>query len=205
MDGATLYYASKKSFSFERTIFKLSELGISIRHPNTKLITGIDGNLKEFSETDLTKVKNIIYQAKHSGMHLWLETPQTLFGSFVNQNKYFFQHFSFCYLDYDEIEQKISQIFIKFALHELGEVGDEVLCFTLDQFGYTEEYDFIEIFEPSNQKILSSDCIPDLVFLPREKITRITLANKCQIIGINQKFDCIAKNPELADYLKSLL
>lgn len=205
MDGATLYYISKKSFSFERVSFYLSKLGLSVRHSDTQLITGIDGNLKEFSETDFQQVQNIIYQAKHSGLHFWLETLESLLGSFIDQNEYFFQHFSFSYLDYDNIEQNISQIFIKFALSELTELGEEILCFTLDQFGITEEYDFVEIFEPGNKQKLSSKCIPDLVFLPREKIKKIALNNECEIIRINDKFDCIAKNIELADYLKSLL
>ena len=33
----------------------------------------------------------------------------------------------------------------------------------------------------------------------------IALNDECEIIQLNQKFDCIAKNKELSNYLKTLL
>ncbi|MEL6442578.1 MAG: hypothetical protein AAFQ80_25475 [Cyanobacteria bacterium J06621_8] len=205
MDGATLYYKSKKSFSFERVIFLMEELGLSCRHPETNLITGINGDLQEFSEASLKQVRNLIYQAQHSGIHFWFETLECLFGSFVEQGHYFFQHFSFSYFDSNSIEQKISHLFLKLALHELAEVEGEILGFTLNQFGQNEEYDFGKIFQPDNKEILSHHYISDITFLPRKKLKKLALGNESEIIRINQRFDCIAKNQELGRYLKSLL
>lgn len=79
------------------------------------------------------------------------------------------------------------------------------LGFTLDQDGATDAYDFGEIFEPGNKETLSSFYISDITFLPKEKTNRIALDDESKIIHLNQNFDCIAKNEDLANYVTTLL
>lgn len=203
-EGATIYYSLKQVLNFEKVCSYLQELGLSIRNPDTQLITGILANGGDFEDTSLKKAQ-ALFELKNFGFYLWLENGHIIFWSSVQQNNYYFHNFAFNSLDGDEIEQKASNIFIKFALQQLKADNRNFLGFTLDQFGNTEEYNFSEIFDSGNQEILSSDCIPELLFLPREKIQRITVDSKSQMIKINQNFDCIAKNQKLADYLKSLL
>ena len=202
-EGATIYYTSKQKDSFGRACNYFNKSGLFIQNPDTKLITGIDKG--DFSETSKEKVQELIYQSKEVGLELWLETNERIFWSFIERNNFLLQNFTFNYLNYDDIEQKISKIFVKFALQELKEANKYFLSFTLDQFGHYEDYDFSKIFEPENNEILSHHYISDITFLPRDKIKRISLNDECQIISINQQFDCIAKNQELADYVRSLL
>ena len=202
-EGATIYYYSKQSFSFERTCNYLNQSGWFIKNPNTQLITGI--NEGDFAEKNQNKVKQIVVQSKELGIEIWSNNKQRIFWSIIERNNFFLQNFTFNYLDYDDIEKRTSKIFLEFALQELTEVGEGMLGFTLDQFGHTEYYDFETIFEPDNSEILTDRYFPDITFLPKEKFTRVSLNDECEIIQLNQKFDCIAKNQELSNYLKSLL
>ena len=126
------------------------------------------------------------------------------FWSSVKKENYFFHNFAFNFLDGDEIEQTVSQSFIKFALKDLNN-NDNFLGFTLDQFGHHEDYDFSKIYQPENKDILSHNYISDITFLPRNKIKRLALGSESEIIKVNDRFDCISKNQELGNYLKSLL
>lgn len=99
----------------------------------------------------------------------------------------------------------ISQTFIKLALQEVKNNNDNFLGFTLDQFGHHEDYDFSKIYQPKNNQALSHHYISDIIFLPRNKLKRFDLGNESEVIKINHKFDGIAKNRELGDFLKNLL
>lgn len=203
-EGATIYYSSTQSFNFKKAYSSLDELGLSLRNPETLLITGIGTKGDNFEASNIEKAQNL-FQFRNFGFDIWLENGHKTFWSFVEQDNYFSQNLAFNYLDCNDIEQKASQIFIKFALQELEDVSENFLGFTLDQFGHNEDYDFNRILQHNNNDILNHDYISDIVFLPRDKIKKIALGNESQIIRINQKFDCIAKNQELASYLKSLL
>ncbi len=203
-EGASLYYLSKQSFNFKKACSSLNELGLSVKNSETLLITGIGTKGDNFEESSIKKAQNL-FQFKNFGFDIWLENGHKTFWSFVEQDNYFFHNLAFNYLDCNDIEQRASRIFIKFALQELEDVSENFLGFTLDQFGHNENYDFSKILQPNNNDILSHHYISDIVFLSKEKIKRIYLNEECQIISINQQFDCIAKNQELADYVKSLL
>ena len=203
-EGATIYYSLKKSFDFKKSCSSLNKLGLFVRNPETHLITGIGTKGNDFEESSIEKAQDL-FQFRDLGFDIWLENDHKTFWSFVEQDNYFFQNLAFNYLDYNDIEQRVSQIFIKFALQELEDVSENFLGFTLDQFGHNEDYDFSRILQQNDNDILNHHYISDIVFLPRDKIKKIALGNESQIIRINQKFDCIAKNQELADYLKSLL
>ncbi|MDJ0592311.1 MAG: hypothetical protein QNJ72_20345 [Pleurocapsa sp. MO_226.B13] len=210
-EGATFYYISKHFFDFEKICNYLKRFGLSIKHPDTELITGI-GEENDFSEIQEEKIRDLVYNTSNLGVDLWTkgnylnqEYNYRIFWSFYEQNNCFVQNFGFNYLEYDRIEKEISKIFIQFALQELAEVGDKLLGFTLDQFGTTEYYDFGKIFEPENKETLSHHCIPDITFLPREKMNQVQLDSESEIIRLNQSFDCIAREKNLSDYLKTLL
>ncbi|BAZ45675.1 hypothetical protein NIES4102_27010 [Chondrocystis sp. NIES-4102] len=203
-EGATFYYSSKQLFDFQQACLFLENHHLSIRSPDTQLISCINGS-SEFIETNQENIQEIIYNSQNAGVYLYLESGHRLFWSFVAQSNYFYQSFGFNYLDYLQIEEMVSKIFTKFALEELIKIDEGFLGFTLDQFGTTDAYDFGEIFDQGNREILSSFYISDITFLPKDKINRITLDDESKIIQLNENFDCIAKNKDLADYLKSLL
>ena len=203
-EGATIYYSSKQFFNFKKACSSLNELGLSIKNPETLLITGVGINGDDFEESSLNKAK-ALFKFSNFGFDIWLENAHKTFWSFVEKDNYFFHNLAFNYLDCDDIEKRVSQIFIKFAFQESEDICENFLGFTLDQFGHHEDYDFSKIFEPDNNEILSHRYISDITFLPTDKIKRISLNDECQIISINQRFDCIAKNQELADYVRSLL
>jgi hypothetical protein len=203
-EGATFYYVSKHFFDFQKTCNFLEKVGLHIKHPETQLITGINKN-GEFVETKAENIQEMIYNSKNLGVNLYLESGYRSFWSFIELNDYFCQHFSFNFFDYYYIEEKVAEIFIEFAVQELTEINQGFLGFTLDQDGATDAYDFGEIFERGNQETLSSFYISDITFLPKDKTNRITLDNESKIIQLNQNFNCIAKNKDLADYLKTLL
>jgi len=203
-EGVTLYYVSKQLFNFQKTCDFLANAGLHIRHPNTQLISVRNEKGDESAETKQEKVQEIIHNDKYLGITLWLDSGYRVNWSFSQQDDFFFENFGIAHLEDIEIEE-ISKFFIKFALQELAEVERGFLGFTLDQYGQTDHYDFREIFEKGNQETLSPFYISDITFLPREKMNRVTLDNESEIIRLNQSFDCIAKNQDLSNYLKTLL
>lgn len=203
-EGATIYYSSNKYFNFKKACSSLSELGLSILDPETLLVTGIGTKGNNFEASSIEKAQDL-FKFRNFGFNIWLENGHQTFWSFVEQDNYFHHNLAFNYLDCNDIEQIVSQVFIKFALQELEDICEDFFGFTLDQFGHNEDYDFSKILQPNNNELLSHHYVSDIVFLPRNKIKLIALTNKYQIIRINQKFDCIAKNKELVNYLKSLL
>jgi hypothetical protein len=203
-EGATLYYVSKQYFDFQKAYNYLEKVGLHIRHLNTKLITGINKD-GEFVETKQKNIQEMIYGDKNSGIYLYLESGHRILWSFVEQKDYFFQNFSFNYLNYSQTEEIVSKVFVRFAVEELAEVDKEFLGFTLDRYGLTEDYNFGEIFEYGSKEMLSSFYISDMTFLPTNKINRIAMDNECKIIQLNQNFNCISKNEDLADYLKTFI
>lgn len=202
-EGATFYYVSKQFFNFKKTCDFLEKAGLHIRHPDTQLITGINRN-GDFVETKQENIQKMIYDDKNSGVYLHLDSGHRIFWSFVETNNYFVINFTFNYLEYIQIEKEISNIFIRLSLKEISE-NNNFLYFTLDQFGQTDYCNFDNIFDLKNDEKLNKECISDITFLPEDKISKIALDHDSEIIHLNQSFDCIAKNSDLADYVKSLL
>ena len=203
-EGAIFYYTSKQALDFKKAYTFLAESGLYIKHPDIQLISGI--YIKdEFEESDVEKIQKIFNTEKHInnlGIHLRLENKDRIFWSFVELNNVF-SHNIGCWFD-EYHEKVVSEASIRFALSEIN-TNEEFLGFTIDIFGETEEYRFEKIFEPDNSEIFTYRYFPDITFLPKEKFTRVSLNDECEIIQLNQKFDCIAKNKELSNYLKSLL
>lgn len=211
-EGATFYYFSNKELNYEEIIINLEKFDLLVRNPDTQLISGtIEGN--EFEETEEKNFHQFYHNKNHRkqlGINLWVKNNELslydrVFWTNVTKNNFCYHNFTFCFLDYIQIEEIVSQSFIKLALIESARSNKEFMGFTLDQFGHQEDYNFAKLFHPNNNEILTHHYISDITFLPRNKIKRLTLGSESEVIRINQKFDCIAKNPELADYLKSLL
>ena len=199
-EGATFYYISKQAFDFKKAYTYLAQSGLYIKHPDIQLISGINDS-DEFEESDVEKIEEM-FNTNSMGIHLRLKNKDRIFWSFVELNNVF-SHNIGCWFD-EYHEQVVSEASIRFALFEIN-TNEEFLGFTIDIFGETEEYRFETIFEPDNSEIFTDRYFPDITFLPKEKFTRVSLNDECEIIQLNQKFDCIAKNKELSNYLKSLL
>ena len=97
------------------------------------------------------------------------------------------------------------EIFTSLAIKQIAEIGTRFLGFTLDMYGETETYDFENIFDNANIYTLNQSCISDLTFIHKEKMSQFDLDEKVEIITLNHNFLCIAKNEDLAKYLKGLL
>ena len=198
-EGATFYYTSKQALNFQKTYSYLAELGLYIKHPDIQLISGIY-NGDDFEESDVEKIEDM-FNTNNMGIHLRLENKDRIFWSFVERNVFY--HYIGCWFD-EYHEKVVSEASIQFALSEIN-TNQKFLGFTLDIFGATEEYNLETIFEPDNSEIFTYRYFADLTFLPKDKLTRVSLNDEYEIIQLNQKFDCIAKNKNLSAFLKSLL
>ena len=198
-EGATFYYTSKQALNFQKTYSYLAQSGLYIKHPDIQLISGIY-NGDHFEESDVEKIEEM-FNTNNIGIHLRLKNKDRIFWSFVE--RYVFSHNIGCYFD-EYHEQVVSEASIQFALSEINN-NEEFLGFTLDLFGETEDYGFEMFFEPDKNEILTTPYFSDITFLPRERFSKVYLNDECEIIQLNQKFDCIAKNKNLSAFLKSLL
>ena len=199
-EGATFYYRSKQALDFKKAYTFLAKSGLYIKHPDIQIVSGIH-NGDDFEESDVEKIEEM-FNTNSMGIHLRLENKDRIFWSFVELNNVF-SHNIGCWFD-EYHEKVVSEASIQLALSEIN-TNEEFLGFTVDIFGATEEYRFETIFEPDNSEIFTDRYFPDLTFLPKDKFSKISLNDECEIIQLNQKFDCIAKNKELSNYLKSLL
>ena len=201
-EGTTFYYTSKQALNFEKTYSHLTELGLSIKHPDTQIVSGIYIQ-DEFAELDVKKIQEMFDIKNHIniGIHLWLKNKDRIFWS-LGENNVFYHNIGCCFDEYHE--QIVSEASIQLALSEINK-NERFLRFTLDLFGDTEDYGFEIIFEPDNNEVLTTRYFPDITFLPRERFSRVSLNDECEIIQLNQKFDCIAKDKNLSAFLKSLL
>ena len=197
-EGATFYYTSKQAFDFKRAYTFLAESGLYIKHPDIQMISGI--YIDEFEELDVEKIEEM-FNTNRMGIHLRLENKDRIFWSF-GEDKVFAHNIGNLFDEYHE--KVVSEASIQFALSEIN-TNEEFLGFTLNILGVYEEYDFETIFDPDNSEILTHRYFADITFLPKEKFNKVSLNDECKIIQLNQRFDCIAKNEELSNYLKSLL
>ena len=198
-EGATFYYTSKQAFNFQETYNYLARAGLYIKHPDIQIISGMY-NSDEFEESDVEKIEEM-FNTNSMAIHLRLENKDIICWSF-GEDKVFVHNIGCLFDEYHE--QVVSEASIQLALSEIN-TNEEFLGFTLSLFGEYEEYSFETIFDPDNSEILTDRYFSDITFLPKEKFTRVSLNDECEIIQLNQKFDCIAKNNELSNYLKSLL
>lgn len=199
-EGAIFYYTSKQALDFKKAYTFLAESGLYIKHPDIQIISGIY-NGDDFEESDVEKIEQM-FNTNSMGIHLRLENKDRIFWSFVELNNVF-SHNIGCWFD-EYHEKVVSEASIRLALSEI-DANEEFLGFTIDIFGATEEYRFETIFEPDNSEFFTYHYFPDITFLPKDKLTRVSLNDEYEIIQLNQKFDCIAKDKELSNYLKSLL
>ena len=203
-EGATFYYGSKQNLNFEDNCNFLEKAGLHLRHPETQLIYGLGTN-GEFTEQEFKKVQTIIYRDKDSGVFLHLDSGHRILWSFFEYDNIVHENFTFKYLECFQIDEMMSKTFTDLVIKKVIKTDTQFLGFTLDLYGETEAYDFWEFFDDTNKDTLNSRYISDLTFLPKEKINRFHLDEKVEIITVNQNFICIAKNKDLANYLKSLL
>ncbi len=202
-DGVTLYYRSRCSFDLEKACNYLAKSGFFIKQPGTQLITGI-GLEDDITETKQKKIKELIHNNNNLGINLWLEPEHCIFWSFSQIDNYFFQNFSFSSL-LDLYLEKLSKVLIEYALQELREIGENFLGFSIDQYGQTDYDDNFDSFITKQKETLKYHDSPDLLFLPKDKLSQIILDDRFEIVQLNQNFTCVAKNPELLNFTKSLL
>ena len=198
-EGATFYYTSKQAFNFQETYNYLAQSGLYIKHPDIQIISGMY-NSDEFEESDVEKIEEM-FNTNSMGIHLRLENKDRIFWSF-GEDKVFVHNIGCLFDEYHE--QVVSEASIQLALSEIN-TNEEFLGFMLDIYGVTEAYNFKTIFEPDNSEVLTYPYFPDLIFISKDKFSKISLNDDCEIIQLNQKFNCIARSQELSNYLKRLL
>ncbi len=94
---------------------------------------------------------------------------------------------------------------IEYALQELLEIGKNFLGFSIDQYGQTDSDDNFDSFITKQKETLKYHDPPDLLFLPKDKLSQIILDDNFIIVQLNQNFTCVAKNSDLLNFTKSLL
>lgn len=196
-----IYYLDKENFNFEETLIFFESMGYYLKNPQTKSITILQKHGS--SEVDYENVKELFANDVFFSIRLWLDPINCINWSFNYENSCYYQIFTLLYLDDWQIEQ-VAKISLLYILSELKRVKGKILGFGIDMDGSTYDYDFDSFFCKQN-KTLDSYYLPDLIFVPKEKINCVSLDNKQQIINVDKNLTCIAKNVILLDYLKTLL
>ncbi len=199
---ATLYYVSKQVFNFKKIYEYFIKSNLFIKNPETQLITYTNG-VNYFTEANQEKLKDLILGKTELGVKLWLNNEVYVFWSFVQKDNYFLQNFGLYYLD-DLSMEKVSRILIGYALNELAEINRGIIGFIIDQYGQTSDYDFAPFLVGRKETLKYHDS-PDVLFLPKDKLSQIILDDRFEIVPLNQKFTCVAKNLDLLNFTKSLL
>ena len=199
---ATLYYVSRQFFNFEKACNYFESSGLFIHQPETNLIYyAIKSN--DFTIIDQKKVHDLVYIESDIGIKLWLNSDVYVFWSFVQADNYFFQNFSL-YLLEDLSKEKVCKFLIRYTLLEIAEINEEIVGFVIDQYDFCE-YGNVEPFLTGQNETLNCCDLPELLFLPQNKVSQIILDNESQLFEINQNFACVAKNPDLLNFTKNLL
>ncbi len=187
---------------FDTEFYFKASLGLFINQPETNLIYyAIKSN--DFITIEQKKVHDLVYIESDIGIKLWLNSDVYVFWSFVQADNYFFQNFSL-YLLEDFSKEKVYKSLIRYALLEIAEINEKIVGFVIDQYDFCE-YGNVKPFLTGQNKTLNYCDLPELLFLPQNKVSQIILDNKLQLFEINQNFICVAKNPDLLNFTKSLL
>lgn len=199
---ATLYYFSSQTFDFEKACDYFTSSSLSLKQPGTQSIF-CTNKLNSFTESNQEKLKDLVFSQVEFSVKLWLNPEIYIFWSFIQNDDYFFQNFGLYYLD-DVQMKKMSEVIIEYALKEVFDVDEQIIGFIIDQYGQTDDYDFGS-FLSGQEETINCYCLPDIMYLPQDKLGKVILDKESQVIKLNQNFTCIANNKDLADYLQTLL